>query len=101
MLAKLEADLPELFQAARMVAYLSYYENPDVIEAVRSLGHRYNASPQPAGYPMAPFDPDDAQQAPTHRRGGYVATDKVRRVDLSSLPEDPLAPEDWRAGDAP
>lgn len=101
ILQKLATDRPELFQAARMVAYLSYYENPDVIAAVRSLGRRYNASPQPAGYPMAAFDADDPRQAPTHRRGRYVATNQVRRVDLSTLPEDPLAPEDWRAAGDP
>ncbi len=76
-----------------MVVYLSYYENPAVVEAVRGLGHTYNDAPQPAGYAMAPFDPADPLQAPTHRRGRFVATNRVRRVDLSALPDDPTAPE--------
>ena len=85
-----------------MVAYLSYYENPDVIAGVRALGHRYQESPQPKGYPMARFDPSDPQQAPSHRRGRFVPTDRVQRVDLSPLPDDPLAPEEApTAGERP
>ena len=53
---RFEADHPEQFETLRMIAYLSYYESPAVVRAVRSLGHVYNDAPQPAGYDMAPFD---------------------------------------------
>ena len=53
---RFEADHPEQFETLRMIAYLSYYESPAVVRAVRSLGQVYNDAPQPAGYTMAPFD---------------------------------------------
>ncbi len=93
VVARLEADHPDLFGHVRLAAYTAYYESPAVVAAVRASGIAYNDAPQPNGYAMAPFDPANPQDAPTHRRGGYVATGAVRRVDLSTLPEDPLAPE--------
>ena len=62
---RFEADHPEQFETLRMIAYLSYYESPAVVRAVRSLGHVYNDAPQPAGYTMAPFDENDPFK---HRR---------------------------------
>ena len=97
---RLEADHPEWFETLRMIAYLAYYESPAVVRAVRALGHVYNDAPQPAGYAMSPFDEDDSLQAPQHRRGHYVRTEDVARLDLSSLPPDPLAPETVTADDA-
>ena len=89
----LEAEHPALFGLVRLAIYTAYYESPAVIAAVRGLGLDYNDAPQPQGYQLAPFDPTDALNAPAHRRGVYVATDQVRRVDMSALPQDPLAPE--------
>lgn len=83
VVARFERAEPELFGQARMALYLGYYEQPDVIAAVRALGFDYNDAPLPRGYPLEPFDP--AIDAPRHRRGGYVATEAVRRVDLSGL----------------
>ena len=97
---RFEADHPEQFETLRMIAYLSYYESPAVVRAVRSLGHVYNDAPQPAGYTMAPFDEDDPLQAPPHRRGHYVKTEDVARLDLTPLPPDPLAPETITQDDA-
>src|SRR5690606_22212377 len=91
-----ETQHPELFGLVRLALFTAYYESPAVIRAIRALGHVYNAAPQPAGYDMPPFDPDDPLHAPRHRRGSYVPTAEVRRVDLSPLPPDPLAPEDYR-----
>jgi hypothetical protein len=54
---KIEQDQPDLFAAIRMIVYLSYYEQPLVIEAVRALGHVYNDAPLPKGYDLDPFDP--------------------------------------------
>ena len=97
---RFEADHPEQFETLRMIAYLSYYESPAVVRAVRSLGHVYNDAPQPDGYTMAPFDENDPLQAPAHRRGHYVKTEDVARLDLIPLPSDPLAPETITQDDA-
>ena len=97
---RFEADHPEQFETLRMIVYLAYYESPAVVRAVRSLGHVYNDAPQPAGYAMAPFDETDPHQAPSHRRGSYVRTEDVARLDLTPLPPDPLAPETVTEGDA-
>jgi hypothetical protein len=97
---RFEAEHPEQFETLRMIAYLAYYESPAVVRAVRALGHVYNDAPQPAGYVMAPFDEGDPLQAPTHRRGHYVATEHVARLDLAPLPADPLAPETITQEDA-
>ena len=97
---RFEAAHPEQFETLRMIAYLAYYESPAVVRAVRSLGHVYNDAPQPAGYAMAPFDESDPHQAPAHRRGHYVRTEDVTRLDLVPLPADPLAPETITQDDA-
>ena len=97
---RFEADRPEQFETLRMTAYHAYYESPAVVRAVRALGHVYNDAPQPAGYVMDPFDESDPLQAPAHRRGHYVRTEDVTRLDLSPLPPDPLAPETVTADDA-
>ena len=90
---RFEESRPEHFETLRMFAYHAYYESPAVVRAVRALGHVYNDAPQPEGYVMAPFDESDPSQAPAHRRGAYVRTEDVTRLDLAPLPADPLAPE--------
>ena len=97
---RFEAAHPEQFETLRMIAYLAYYESPTVVRAVRSLGHAYNDAPQPAGYAMAPFDESDPRQAPAHRRGSYIRTEDVKRLDLTPLPSEPLAPETITQNDA-
>ncbi|MDH3662428.1 MAG: hypothetical protein OEU92_20760 [Alphaproteobacteria bacterium] len=82
-LADLEHEKPELFTKLRSVVFLTYYEMPEVQEAIRSLGHRYNAEPLPKGYAMGRFDP--TRDAPAHGRGHYVKTEDVKRLDLSGL----------------
>lgn len=81
--AWLEADDPAAFATLRKQAYLTYYEQPAVIAAIRSLGHPYNDSPLPGGYPAESFDP--ARDAPTHCRGRWIATDVVEPVDIAAL----------------
>ena len=81
--ARIEAADPKLFAEVRKYAYLTYYEQPPVIEAIRRLGFLYNDSPLPEGYPAEPFDP--ARDAPQHRRGNWIRTEAVRRVDLATL----------------
>jgi hypothetical protein len=83
VVARFEAEHPALFAVARTAVYLAYYESPAVIAVIRSLGHRYQAMAHAAGYPLPPFDPE--RDRPRHGRGRWIATDEVRRVDLSGL----------------
>jgi hypothetical protein len=83
VLRRLEFAEPLLFAALRMTVYLAYYEQPSVTAQVRALGFAYNEAPLPDGYALDPFDP--AEDAPKHRRGRFVATEAVARVDLSGL----------------
>jgi hypothetical protein len=76
-LAGLERDRPALFDQFRRVAYLAYYEAPDVIAAIRASGIDYRGAPQPRGYDLAPFDP--ATDAPTHNRGRWKTTAETER----------------------
>ena len=97
---RIEVAHPERFETLRTIGYLAYYESPAVVRAVRALGHVYNDAPQPAGYAMAPFDERDPAQAPAHRRGAYVRTEEVARLDLAPLPAEPLAPQRVTRDDA-
>lgn len=74
--ARIEACEPDLFDTIRKYVYLTYYEQPDVIAAIRALGFTYNDAPLPAGYPDEPFDA--AKDAPRHARGHWVPTHEVR-----------------------
>jgi hypothetical protein len=80
---RLEAAEPKLFDDLRKYAYLTYYEQPMTIAAIRALGIRYNTTPLPEGYPADPFEKE--RDAPRHERGRWVATDEVRRVDLGRI----------------
>ncbi len=84
-IAAVESAEPALFDAVRKIAYLTYYEQPAVIAAIRSLGFIYNDTPLPEGYPAEQFDP--ATDLPRHGRGHWIATDQVTRVDLSAIIE--------------
>jgi hypothetical protein len=78
----LERDFPALFAHVRMIVYVSYYENPAVIRAIRTLGQPYDPLSGPHGYALPPFAIADR---PTHGRGAWVPTDAVARVDLAGL----------------
>ena len=80
---RLEALHPKLFAEFLKYAYLTYYEQPAVIAAIRTLGFRYNDHPLPEGYPDEPFDPD--RDAPRHVRGRWLQTHEIERVDLGGL----------------
>src|SRR5580692_11065309 len=43
--SRLEALEPKLFDEIRKYTYLTYYEQPAVIEAIRALGFHYNDAP--------------------------------------------------------
>ncbi len=81
--ARIEAEHPKLFEEVLKAVYLTYYEHPPVIEAIRATGLAYNATPLPEGYPAEPFDP--ARDAPRHSRGRWTRAEDVVRVDLSRL----------------
>jgi hypothetical protein len=81
--ARLETLEPKLFDDLRKYAYLTYYEQPLTIAAIRALGLAYNTSPLPEGYPTEPFEIE--RDAPRHQRGGWIATGAVKPVDLSQV----------------
>ncbi len=80
---RLETNEPKLFDEVRKYAYLTYYEQPGTIASIRALGLRYNDAPLPDGYPAEPFDA--GIDGPRHACGHWIATEQVRRVDLSLL----------------
>ena len=80
---RFEAVEPGLFSELRKYAYLTYYEQPATIDAIRALGFRYKAAPLPDGYPDEPFASE--RDAPRHRRGRWIPTTEVQRVDLTGL----------------
>jgi hypothetical protein len=83
--AKIERRYAALFDDVLRVAFLAYYEQPTVQDAIRALGFSYHAHPLPGGYgaEIGRFDP--ALDAPTHGRGRYKRTEDVRRVSLDGL----------------
>ena len=83
VVARLEKSEPKLFDEIRKIIYITYYEQESVVAVIRALGTPYNISPLPDGYPSEAFDA--AGDAPRHRRGHWIATDHVMRVDLSCL----------------
>lgn len=83
VVARIEAEQPTLFADVLKIVYLTYYEQPAVIAAIRAMGLTYNTTPLPDGYPIEPFDP--ARDAPQHRRGRWIRTEDVDRVELSAL----------------
>ena len=82
-LTRLEVVEPKLFEELRKYAFLTYYEQPMTIAAIRALGLRYNTAPLPEGYPTEPFEAE--RDAPRHQRGRWTATSEVRPVDLAQL----------------
>ena len=80
---RFEADYSDAFAALRRIVYLSYYQAPAVIEAIARSGHDYRLAPQPEGYALRRFDAEE--DGPSHRRGAYLATADIRRVDLKNL----------------
>ena len=90
-LAALERERPADFLALWRLAVYGYYSRPETLAAIqRDHAPAYHGAPLPRGYAhaIAPWDPNDPLQRPRHRRGSYLPTDAVRRVDLALLPPD-------------
>lgn len=90
-LTQLEAADPARFLALWRLAVYGYYSRAATIAAIqRDLAPAYHGAPLPRGYAhaIAPWDRDDPLQNPQHRRGSYIPTADVRRVDLTELPSD-------------
>jgi hypothetical protein len=81
--AELEAREAKLFADLRKIVFITYYEQPSVLLAIRALGVPINTTPLPEGYPPESFDPET--DAPKHRRGRWLRTEEVTSVDLSTL----------------
>jgi hypothetical protein len=80
---RFEAAEPALFAWVRDAAYIAYYENPFVAEAINARGQIYELRPHLKGYPVGRFDLE--KNTPRHGRGRYTPTAAVRRVDTSGL----------------
>jgi hypothetical protein len=88
--ARIEAAEPKLFAEFRKYAYLTYYEQPAVIDAIRALGFSYNDSPLPDGYAPDPFEAP--RDAPRHGRGHWIRTEDVQPVGVAALRLEESAP---------
>jgi hypothetical protein len=88
-----EAGDRELFGWVRDAAYFAYYESPVVVAAINAHGHEYSLVPHVAGYDVPKFDRE--RDTPRHQRGGWIATDQVRRVAAETLALDENRTQDW------
>jgi hypothetical protein len=93
VVTKLEADEPVLFGWVRDAAYVAYYENPFVAEAINAKGHIYELRPHLKGYPVPRFDLE--RNTPRHGRGSFIPAEAVRRVDISALDLDSERTQAW------
>lgn len=90
-LTALERDHPAEFLALWRLAVYGYYSRPETIGAIgRDHYPPYHGAPLPLGYAHAiePWNADDPLQNPQHRRGAFIPTEEVRRVDLAGLPDE-------------
>ena len=82
-----DADDP-LFEQLRALVYYGYYSRPEVTLAIRRnipAGRDYHGPPLPYGY-LEVTEPWDDEVLDTAGGGpGFVATEDVRRVDLSKV----------------
>ena len=90
---RLEQSETDLFDRLRAAAVFAYYESPIIAEAIRQLGHPYLMSPHKTGYPRQRFDM--TRDKPAHKRGAYIPTDQVKRIDISTLDLGSSRTENW------
>ena len=88
-----EARDKDLFGFVRDAAYMAYYENPVVVQAINEHGHPYRLVPHVAGYKLPRFDL--ARETPRHGRGSWIPTDAVQRVAVETLQLDDGRTQNW------
>lgn len=87
-LTTLQAEQPSTFNVLWRLAVFGFYSRPEAIDAIaRDHAPAYHGAPLPLGYAhaIAPWDAADPLQLPPRPPGTYIATEDVRRVDLSQL----------------
>lgn len=86
-IARVEQEQPGLFEQLRALVYFGYYSAPEVTLAIRRsipAGSDYHGPPMPYGYLDSIEDWNEDRLA-AKGRGSYLATDEVRRIDLTTL----------------
>jgi hypothetical protein len=87
-LGRLERDDEEFFGQLRSLAYYGYYSMTEVTLAIRKnipAGKDYHGPPQPYGYLDTTEPWDDATLSTRGGTADHIATEDVRRVDLSGI----------------
>jgi hypothetical protein len=71
VVTKIETANPDIFNGLTVGVYSLYYTHPQVAAVIESLTGHSARAPQPAGHPLAPFDPAlvaiPAARAPLYR----------------------------------
>lgn len=81
-LQRVQEEHRTLFERLLALTYYSYYAQPAVVDVIRRMGFDYKHAPQPLGYMMVPFDPDDPEMLPSQPRGHYKRTGDLDREVL-------------------
>lgn len=87
-IAALEKAEDPLFEQLRALVYYGYYSRPEVTLAIRAnvpAGRDYHGPPLPYGYKEVTEPWDDETLDAAGGGPGFVATEDVRRVDLSKI----------------
>ena len=88
-LKRVEKEDETFFTQLRNLVYYGYYSRPAVTLAIQKnlpAGRDYHGPPQPYGY-IRTIEKWDADEATFSARGGggYIATEDVKRIDLSKI----------------
>jgi hypothetical protein len=84
----LEKAEDPLFEQLRALIYYGYYSRPEVTLAIRRnipAGRDYHGPPLPYGYLGSTEDWDEETLAAAGGGSGFIATEDVKRVDLSQI----------------
>lgn len=87
-IAALEKSEDPLFEQLRSLVYYGYYSRPEITIALRRnlpAGRDYHGPPLPYGYLDTTEDWDEQTLASAGGTTTFVATEDVRRVDLSGI----------------
>jgi hypothetical protein len=87
-LRQLESDDEAYFSQLRSLVYYGYYAATEVTLAIQKqipAGRDYHGPPLPYGYINCIDDWDEEALSAAGRGSGYIATDQVKRVDLSKV----------------